>query len=76
MKLGLYSIKDSLSGQFSQLVPFQNKEIAKRWFRQTCLESKIKNDLQLFYLGSYDIETGVIESKVEFVIGGSEVENG
>lgn len=76
MKLGLYSIKDTLSGQFSQIVPLQNKEIAKRWFRQACQESKIKNDLQLFYLGSYDIETGVIESKVEFIIGGSEVENG
>lgn len=73
IKYLIYSIKDTITGNFSDIIPMVNEEAAKRYFNGLCQESKIKNDLQLFCLGSYDIETGEIESKVEFIIGGADV---
>lgn len=72
----LYSVKDVLTGDLSQIQLFVNNDIAKRWFYNLCQESKIAKDLQLFELGTFDIKTGVISPKFEFVASGSEVENG
>lgn len=69
-KLYIYSVKDVVAGNFSNLEMFVNKEVALRWFNQLLKESKIAGDLQLYCLGTYDINTGVIVADVEFVQGG------
>lgn len=74
MKYFLFSIKDVLSGNFSDILIFYNVEMAKRYFENLCKESKISKDLQLFCLGEFDIRTGEIQKAVEFICGG--VDNG
>ena len=72
MKYQLFSIKDVLSGAFNEILIFQNVELAKRYFQNLCAESKIKNDLQLFRLGEYDVETGITSTATDFIMSGSE----
>lgn len=74
MKYGLYSVKDTVAGVFYDINIFQNNEVAIRYFRGLCSESKIKNDLQFYKLGEYDTTTGEIVSCVEFVLGGADCE--
>lgn len=71
MKYQLFTVKDCCSGQYSEIKPFVNQGTAERWFKQLCAESKIACDLQLYYLGEYDIITGIIEPKCEFICGGA-----
>ena len=73
MNLSIYSVKDVVANQFSDIKIFSNDELAKRWFTYTFCDSKIKQDLQLFYLGSYDILTGAIDPHVDFIMGGSDL---
>lgn len=70
----MFSIKDVLSGNFTEILLFNNKEMAVRYFNGLCAESKIKDDLQLFALGTYNTETGEIVSNVEFIKGGVDYE--
>lgn len=72
MIYSIYSVKDVVSGSFTDILPFSNEAMAIRYFKGLCSESKIKNDLQLYKLGTYNIETGDIVSSVEFIAGGSE----
>lgn len=72
MKFEIYSIKDSVTGQFADIRPMVNRAQAIRWFDDFCGESKIGRDLQLYSLGSYDVQTGEITSSVEFVKGGAD----
>lgn len=72
MNYFLYSIKDTCAGSFNEILIFQNDELAIRYFKNLCAESKIKNDLQLYKLGTYDNITGVITNNVEFLKGGAE----
>lgn len=74
IKYAIYSIKDVVTGNFSDIQCFVNRDQAIRYFKGLCAESKIKTDLQLFELGEYDIQTGEIVSKVEFIIGGADCE--
>lgn len=67
----IYSVKDVVSGDFTEITIFKNREMAMRWFKSLCAESKIAQDLQLFYLGTYNIATGEIKSAVEFIGGGT-----
>ena len=68
----IYSVKDVVTGNFSDIQIMVNRDCAIRWFKGLCAESKIKNDLQLFYLGTYNLSTGEISSAVDFVVGGSD----
>lgn len=68
----IFSIKDVVVGAFSDILIFPNTDVAKRYFKSLCAESKVKNDLQLFALGSYNSVTGEIESDVTFLMGGSD----
>lgn len=52
----LYSVKDVLTGDLSQVQLFVNNDIAKRWFYNLCSESKIAKDLQLFELGTLTLK--------------------
>lgn len=74
MEYFIFSVKDVLSGSLTNLELFVNMEMAIRWFNGLCAESKIKDDLQLFCLGTYNTSTGQIVSSVEFVKGGVDFE--
>lgn len=76
----LYAIKDTVTGEYGNPMPFLNEASAKRYFiNNVCDENKkIAGDLQLFYLGSYDTELGVVNINSIpnckcpcFIIGGS-----
>lgn len=69
----LYSIKDTVTGCFSDIKMFVNEAQAKRWFDTFCAESKISSDLQLFSLGQYNALTGDIFPSVSFVKNGGAV---
>lgn len=68
MILGLYSIKDELNG-FTPLIPFNNEEMAKRYMKdQYESNPTIKNtpeDFSIWYICSFDTETGKISQKGE-----------
>lgn len=72
MIMNIYSIKDVVSGSFGNLVLQANDQLAIRTFKGICQDSKIAKDLQLFKMGSFNVEEGKIESKVEFLIGGED----
>lgn len=67
MKYELYAVKDVLTGSMNGIQIFANKDVGVRWFKGLAEESKIAKDLQLFCLGTYDIQTGIIESNVDFI---------
>lgn len=76
----LYVIKDTVTGEYGNPMPFLNVASAKRYFiNNVCEENKkIAGDLQLFFVGEYNSELGTIcvqpLSGVEvpcFIIGGS-----
>lgn len=68
MILQLYSIKDRVQG-FIPLVPHANEDVALRWYKEMMHENltmKLSpNDFTLYYMGTYDTETGKIESEVK-----------
>lgn len=70
MIYNIYSIKDSLVNRFSDILYFPNEAVAVRYFDTLCKESKISKDLQLFCLGTYNLDTGDLTSKVEFIKAG------
>lgn len=70
MMYELFTVKDCCSGLCGEINIFNNRAMAERWFDGLCRESKIASDLQLFYLGTYDLEQGIIKNKVEFIKGG------
>lgn len=57
----IYSVKDNLSGTFSEFLLFTNDLVAIRYFNNFCKKSDIKNDLDLYKLGSFDTSLGKIE---------------
>lgn len=69
----LYSIKDCVTGCFSDIKLFVNQAQAERWFDNFCSESKIASDLQLFILGNFDVESGEIIADLHFIKNGGAV---
>ncbi|UPW36501.1 nonstructural protein [Peromfec virus RodF8_36] len=77
MKLNIYAIKDTIVGSFMNPFYLQNDEQAKRSFKLATNDeksdySKIKKDLQLFKIGTFDDESGIIENEITFLINGEE----
>lgn len=70
MNFILFSVKDIVSNQFSNIEMFTNEEVAKRWYNNLLKESKIASDLQLYKVGTFNIESGAVISCFEFVQGG------
>lgn len=78
MKNQYYAIKDNVSELFMTPVLFQNENVAKRWFKDV-INNESQNetifnnpqDFELWKLGIYDNETGVIESFVQKILSGS-----
>lgn len=76
----LYVIKDTVTGEYGNPMPFLNEASAKRYFiNNVCGENKnIAGDLQLFFVGTFNTETGVITNAPScdielpcFIVGGS-----
>lgn len=63
MMLDMYALKDELNG-FTSPIPFMNEELAKRYLKDQYLSNPtVKNtpeDFSLWYMGSFDTETGVL----------------
>lgn len=60
MKLKLYCVKDVVTNDYGNPMPFVNEASAIRYFENLCKESKIGGDLQLFYVCDFNRETGAI----------------
>lgn len=77
MKINIYAVKDTVQGAFMQPFYLQNDNVAKRAFEMAINDpnsnwNKMPKDLQLFKLGEYDDETGVIISKPEYLAKGAD----
>lgn len=77
MKLKIYAIKDTVVGSYMNPFYLHNNNEAKRAFKNAIKDerseaNKTYKDLQLYCLGTYNNETGQIESNVEFVMNGTE----
>lgn len=59
MKYNLYSVRDRLVG-FNAPFIMPNEEVAKRAFKQRIETDKNAEDLELYRLGTYDDDTGMI----------------
>lgn len=82
MKLKLYAVKDTVTGEFGAPYLGKNDAEAIRGFEygvNTPSQSIIythSKDMQLFRMGEYDVNTGEIISKIEFLTNGSEFKKG
>lgn len=71
MKYEMFTIKDIVVGNFGSIVLLPNSAVAERWFDGVCQKDRnVAKDLQLFKLGTYNIETGEIISVTTFVKSG------
>lgn len=66
MKLGVYSVRDNLTGFLEPQVSL-NDAVAVRAFEQACANSSSvmgfrASDFSLYKIGEFDTETGFIES--------------
>lgn len=69
MKLNIYCIKDTVVGEFESPFYMKNHGTAIRACADAIEQGKMPNakDKQLYCLGEFDTETGIIASKVDFV---------
>lgn len=79
MIVNLYAVKDELSNEFMIPTIIKNDEMAKRQFKTQVntidLWRENPSDYSLFKLGTFNDETGIIESSLEKVVGGRSVVN-
>lgn len=69
MKQGVYSIYDRVVGTYSEPFIAVNKDSAIRRYKFMMSKAPmVAGDCDLYYLGNIDIDTGVIESSVEFCV--------
>lgn len=81
MKMNVYSIKDVKVGYMQ---PFYqaNNAVAIRAFTNAVNDEKVNNinqnadDMELWLLGQFNDETGVIESNVQFLCKANDVKRG
>lgn len=79
MKIKLYAIFDKVAGAFGKVEMFLKDALAERWFTTIVTSPDglpIKSDIDLYYLGDFDSETGVIEpcDKPVFLMNGGSVD--
>lgn len=57
----MYSVRDELRGYHAP-IPFENEELAKRWFDDRMNQDNIMHDhpedFNLYYMGTFDNESG------------------
>lgn len=59
MESPIYAVKDKLVG-YGQPYTKYNEEVAKRDFTNAIMQQPIKNDLELYCIGSYESDTAKI----------------
>lgn len=59
METPIFAVKDKLVG-YGQPYTKYNEEVAKRDFTNAMMQQPIKNDLELYVIGSYESETAKI----------------
>uniref|UniRef100_A0AAU8AW28 Nonstructural protein n=1 Tax=Dulem virus 83 TaxID=3145794 RepID=A0AAU8AW28_9VIRU len=76
-EIRMYTIRDIVAGQYSEIKLFANDNMAIRWFKLFCEKSEVARDLQLCYLGTYDLYTGEIYNTGTIIIvnGGEIIES-
>ena len=62
MKYNLYAVRDRLVG-FNAPFIMPNEEVAKRAFKQRIEKDPNAEDLELYRVGNYDDDTGIIVSE-------------
>lgn len=62
MILRMYTIYDRVGSTYCDIKLFNNEALAVRWFKNFKNESKFGDDLDLYYLGDYDLNTGDIKA--------------
>lgn len=75
MSYNLYSIYDKVAGTYASVQVNVKDELAVRDFKELCKKSPFGCDLALYRLGTYNVDTGVIVSDVQFLVNGSEFVN-
>lgn len=59
----LYSIRDVVAGSYDGMYMFANDAVAMRWFQLMVTKgtaSDIRKDLQLYKVGSFDQDSGMV----------------
>lgn len=56
----LYVLYDKIAGQYSQPLSFVNQACAERYFVQLMAKQDNPTDYELYYLGEFDPELGLI----------------
>lgn len=68
MKINMYALRDSIAEDFSSPVLLKNDNLARRFFWRSVQSAQVKADeMRLYKLGVYDVETGEIDSNVELI---------
>lgn len=62
MNYEIYCIRDRITGIYGGLVLHVNKAAAQRWFGDIVAKEPHGMDYDLFCLGEYDSETGIINA--------------
>lgn len=63
----IYASYDRAAGQYAPPFMFENDALAVRAFNEGVKNHPFRSDLSLYSLGEYNVETGAIISKVEFI---------
>lgn len=71
----IYAVKDKLVG-FGQPYTKYNEEVAKRDFKNAMINQPIKNDLELYVLGTYEDTTAEISllQQPELIMKGDSID--
>lgn len=67
MKFNLYSVYDSVSEEFGPIFHAKNEAVAKRAVTNILHDGVKANDYDLYMLGTYDVDTGVIVPSKSYV---------
>lgn len=62
MKVDMYAIKDVVSGAFAPPFLGKNDAVAIRSFRKTLGQNPFPDDYELYLIGGYDDETGLVDT--------------
>lgn len=65
----VYTIFDRISGLYQFPFPAENDGCAIRYFREVCAKSYFGQDLELYAVGTFEKESGIMQAqKPDFLI--------
>ncbi|UPW40814.1 nonstructural protein [Sigmofec virus UA08Rod_6727] len=62
MKIFIYTIYDKVTSKFGDIILSHNEDDMKRKIAYAMQSNPYKGDLAVYYLGTYDVDSGKIES--------------